>query len=132
MASPPVEEHSVDIITGGYALRNAPDLDKLLTSVWHKLKPGGTASFLDFSKSDNPFIQVCQLWILKIWTGLFGLILHGNPVIYSYIASSLSAFPTQKQLQAKLEHMGFKNYTCIYHHKGFISTISFVKPLDAI
>lgn len=129
MAAPPVSDFSIDIVTGGYALRNAPDLDQLLTSVWQKLKPGGVASFLDFSKSDKPWVQWWQLRLLKIWTGFFGLILHGNPVIYSYIAASLNTFPTQKALQAKLESMGFKDYACTYHHLGFVSHISFIKPV---
>lgn len=132
MASPPVENQSIDIITGGYALRNAPDLDQLLKSIWDKLKPGGMASFLDFAKSDQLNIQRWQMHLLSFWTGLWGMVLHANPAIYQYIPASLNTFPTQKQLQDKIEKMGFTDYTCRYYHKGFIAQINFVKPVHHV
>jgi ubiquinone/menaquinone biosynthesis methyltransferase len=128
MATPPVANDSIDIITGGYALRNAPDLDQLLKTVWDKLKPGGVASFLDFSKSDQLSQQLWQIRLLTLWTGLWGIILHANPAIYNYIPASLKAFPSQRQLQAKITKMGFTDYKCHYYHKGFIAQICFSKP----
>jgi len=128
MAAPPVADQSIDIITGGYALRNAPDLDQLLKTVWQKLKPGGVASFLDFSKSDQLNIQRWQMRLLILWTGLWGIVLHANPAIYNYIPASLKTFPTQKQLQSKIEKMGFADYSCVYYHKGFVAKICFSKP----
>lgn len=43
--------NSVDIISGGYALRNAPDLNIVIKEIHRVLKPGGFAAFLDFSKT---------------------------------------------------------------------------------
>jgi ubiquinone/menaquinone biosynthesis C-methylase UbiE len=40
----------VDIVTGGYALRNAPDLGTAIDEISRVLKPCGVAAFLDFSK----------------------------------------------------------------------------------
>ncbi len=128
MATPPITDHSLDIITGGYALRNAPDLDQLLETIWKKLKPGGVASFLDFSKSDNLSTQKIHNRLLILWTGLWGLLLHANPAIYNYIAASLNTFPSQKALQEKITKLGFVDYQCHYYHTGFVSQISFSKP----
>lgn len=129
MASPPVENQSVDIITGGYALRNAPDLDQLLNTVWDKLKPGGVARFLDFAKSDQSGVQSWQMRLLTIWTGLWGIILHANPAVYNYIPASLKAFPTENELKEKVKKLGFADYRAKNYLKGFVSEISFTKPL---
>ena len=40
----------MDIVTGGYALRNAPNLETVIDEVNRVLKPCGVAAFLDFSK----------------------------------------------------------------------------------
>jgi len=48
---------SFDIITGGYALRNAPDLDLALKEIQRLLKPGGGAAFLDFSNPPQPALR---------------------------------------------------------------------------
>src|SRR5271157_4442170 len=72
MGSLEIVSESVDIVTGSYALRNAPDL--------------GTA-IDEISRG------------LKIWTGLWGLLLHRNHEVYSYIAESLQRFPDRHHLR---------------------------------
>lgn len=88
-------DESVDIVTGSYALRNAPDLAKGLQEIHRILKPGGYAAFLDFSKTGNPMVQTAQYWLLKCWCGLWGTLLHANPTIHAYIADSLKQFPAR-------------------------------------
>ena len=128
MTKPPVADGTIDIVTGGYALRNAPNLDEVLQTVWNKLKPGGVATFLDFSKSDELNEQRWQIRLLTFWTGVCSLIIHANPVIHNYIPESLKAFPTRKALQERIERLGFVHYTCRYYSQGFIAEISFMKP----
>lgn len=98
---------SFDSVTGGYALRNAPDLRQALAEIRRVLKPGGTAAFLDFSKPPSRIFQTLENLALRFWGGLFGLILHGNPEIYSYIAASLRQFPDRPTLHKMLEGCGF-------------------------
>ena len=50
MGSLDIVSESVDIVTGGYALRNAPDLGTAIDEISRVLKPCGVAAFLDFSK----------------------------------------------------------------------------------
>lgn len=128
MSAIPFHDESIDVITGGYALRNAPQLDQLLNVVWHKLKPGGVATFLDFSKSDQKMTQKTQLQLLKIWTGLWGIIFHANPAIYCYIPDSLALFPTQSELKSKILQLGFTDYQSQDYLQGFVSLIQFIKP----
>jgi ubiquinone/menaquinone biosynthesis methyltransferase len=61
---------SADIISGGYALRNAPDLEATTEGIHKALKSGGVAAFLDFSKPNGRILQLLEYRILKVWTGL--------------------------------------------------------------
>lgn len=98
---------SFDVVTGGYALRNAPDLKQALAQIRRVLKPGGTAAFLDFSKPPSKVLQTLENLALRCWGGLFGLLLHGNPEVYSYIAASLRQFPARAAFHQLLEESGF-------------------------
>ncbi|HBG05491.1 MAG: hypothetical protein A2075_21055 [Geobacteraceae bacterium GWC2_58_44] len=98
---------SIDLVTGSYALRNAPDLAKGLQEVHRILKPGGDAAFLDFSKSGRPEMQAIQYWLLKCWCGLWGTVLHGNPTIHAYIADSLEQFPPRDDYHELVRRTGF-------------------------
>lgn len=95
-----------DIVTGSYALRNAPVLDDALREIHRVLKPGGVAAFLDFSKSPSLWRQRLQLPLLRLWGGLCGLIFHGQPE-HAYIAESLRQFPDRDSLPGILDRSGF-------------------------
>lgn len=99
---------SADLVTGGYALRNAPDLDAALSEIRRVLKPGGTAAFLDFAKPSTRRLQSPQRWLLRGWCGLWGLLLHGNPEIHGYIALSLKGFPDRTRFRELLAARGFE------------------------
>lgn len=98
---------SVDMITGGYALRNAPDLEVAVEAIRRVLKPGGVAAFLDFSKPNARLPQRVEYWILKLWTGFWGTLLHRNHEVYSYIAESLREFPDRVRLRDIFQGKGF-------------------------
>jgi len=100
-------ERSVDIVTGSYALRNAPDLKRAIGEIRRILKPGGTAAFLDFSKPRSGFFRIPQYLLLRTWCGSWGLILHGNHEIHGYIAASLATFPDRGNLLGLFAESGF-------------------------
>lgn len=108
---------SMNIVTGGYALRNAPDLCVTLDEIHRVLKPRGYAAFLDFSKPENSFLQKIEYYVLKIWTGMWGLIFHGNHEVYSYIAESLNLYPNRKKLRKLFEE---KNFTVMWSKLHFL------------
>lgn len=99
---------SLDLITGSYAIRNAPDLDETLAEFARVLRPGGYAAFLDFSKPRGRFAQAIQYHLLRCWGGFWGLVLHGNPRIHGYISSSLRDFPDESALGAVFASHGFR------------------------
>jgi demethylmenaquinone methyltransferase/2-methoxy-6-polyprenyl-1,4-benzoquinol methylase len=96
-----------DIVTGSYALRNAPVLAEVLAEVRRVLRPGGFAAFLDFRKSANPRLAAFQMWLLRNWCGLCGIVVHGAPE-HSYIAESLRQFPDSQRLGEVVREAGFE------------------------
>lgn len=121
-------DDSFDIITGGYALRNAPNLEQALIEIRRVMKPGATAAFLDFSKSPNRFLQKIKGLLLKFWGGFWGLLLHRNPQLYTYIAESLKQYPDRNALKQLITKLGFANIRSRKHFFGFAETVFFQKP----
>lgn len=107
MGELPLADASADIVTGGYALRNAADLEAALAEIARVLKPGGVAAFLDFSKPGDGMLQRAEYRILKIWTGFWGLLFHRNAEVYGYIAASLAKYPARAALRRLLGRHGF-------------------------
>ncbi len=118
-----MEANSIDIVTGGYALRNAPDLKQAIAEIHRVLKAGGTAAFLDFSKPAAGWTQKLEYFVLKGWTGLWGLILHRNHEVYSYIAESLNSFPDRITLQQMFRDQGFAITFSKLHFLGITETL---------
>jgi len=100
-------DETADIITGGYAVRNAAELSQAFLEIHRILKPAGFVALLDFSKPPSPWFQQLQYLVLKYWCGLWGLLLHGTPEVHSYISASLKTFPDRKQLRKLIAETGF-------------------------
>ena len=127
MAALPFDNASIDLVTGGYALRNAPDLDQTLDEITRILRPGGLAAFLDFSKPRNRTGQNIGYGLLKCWGGFWGLTLHGNPDVYGYIADSLMLYPDRFELRRRFEHRGFEFRSSRRYFGGLLEAVVFQK-----
>lgn len=124
-----LESHTIDLVTGGYALRNAPDLEAALREINRLLRPGGHAAFLDFSAPRSPLPRRLQYGLLLFWGGLWGLLLHADPRVYAYIARSLARFPDRPRLHHAFRQLG---WTPVRHRRfmlGFIEVIICRKPV---
>jgi ubiquinone/menaquinone biosynthesis methyltransferase len=119
---------SAGIITGGYALRNAPEVAVTLREVNRVLKPGGSAAFLDFSRSPVRVLFFFQYWILRLWGGFWGFLLHGNPSVYAYIAESLRLFPDRNRLYQMMVDAGFCDIVFVRRMAGMVDIIVARKP----
>jgi ubiquinone/menaquinone biosynthesis methyltransferase len=122
MCDTKLPDNTFDIVTGGYALRNAPDLESTLVELHRIMKPGATAAFLDFSKSPNRFLQTIEHIFLKTWGGFWGLVFHRKAELYTYIAESLKVFPDRKQFKLLLEKNGFGEIRTKKHYFGILET----------
>ena len=126
-----IRDRSADLVTGGYALRNAPDIDRALDEIYRILKPGGKAFFLDFSKDHRIGRQRLGYAVLKAWGSMWGLFLHGNPEVYGYIAESLKTFPDRRTLRDKVIGHGFADFHSTRYFRGLIESFDFEKPLPS-
>ena len=107
MAATGLPDASVDIVTGSYAVRNAPELGQAFKEIHRILRPGGTVAILDFSKPASSLFQKVQYKVLQYWCGLWGFLLHGNAEVHSYIATSLKMYPDREELRNMLRECGF-------------------------
>lgn len=119
---------SADIVTGSYAVRNAPDLHCALDEIHRVLRPGGFLALLDFSKPPRQWFQSLQCLVLKYWCGLWGLLLHGNPEVHSYIAASLKTFPDRIRLREMLHDTGFAESHSRRFFLGTLELLVLQKP----
>ncbi|MFP4509845.1 MAG: ubiquinone/menaquinone biosynthesis methyltransferase [Spirochaetaceae bacterium] len=123
----PLKEQSVDVLTGGYALRNAPDLQDALREAARVLKPGGKAAFLDFSRVPGRFGFAWRYRLLRFWGQVWGRVLHGDPEVYAYIARSLATFPPRDRFHelAALQGLRLKRSRLFFF--GIMELSLFVK-----
>ena len=119
---------SADIVTGGYALRNAGDLREVLAEVHRVLKPGGIGCFLDFSKPSGRSLQKAEHLLLTVWGAWWGRVFHGDPEVYAYIAESLARFPDRQQLADLFRSQGFEVQSSTLYFFGIVQCIMVRKP----
>jgi 2-methoxy-6-polyprenyl-1,4-benzoquinol methylase len=51
-----VPDNSIDLYTIAFGIRNCTHVDRVLSSAYRVLKPGGTFACLEFSKVTNPLL----------------------------------------------------------------------------
>ena len=123
MAAMAIKDNSFSIVTGGYALRNAPEVDAVIRETARILKPGGKAAFLDFSKSPRPMVAAFQCAALVLWGSLWGAILHARPSVYAYLGHSLAAYPDRRRLHALFEESGLSVAASLMKMLGMIEIV---------
>lgn len=123
MSETKLDNNSYDVITGGYALRNASNIELALKEISRLLKRDGIAAFLEFSRPANSISWTIQYHLLKFWGNLWGLIIHRDPSIYAYIAQSCKTYPNNKEFKKLCQEAGLIEI----HKKTFMfSTIEII------
>jgi len=104
----PFPDRSVDLVTAGYAIRNASSWTGALDESARALSPGGVVLGLDFFQPPNRLGRRLFLAYLA-WSGRFyGWAWHRSPVVYGYIARSIAHFTTVAELASALEARGLE------------------------
>ena len=112
---------SVDLVTGGYALRNVPDWRAALRELARVLRPGGRLVTLDFYRPEHAVWRVLYLGYLRVAGDLVGLQWHGRAVVYGYIARSIRDFATWREYSAALDDTGFRDVHVRTHLMGGVA-----------
>ena len=124
----PFPENSFDVLTIGYGLRNLADLDRGLRDMLRVTKPGGRMVALEFGKPRNAVWRAIYFSYLKFMLPLFGRIFCGNSAAYAYILESLTHYPTQQEVAAKMTGLGWRDVRVHNVMGGIMSIHCAVKP----
>ncbi len=103
----PFPDATFDRVTGGYALRNVPEVGGALSEIIRVLKPGGSFYSLDFGHPPNRIYRWLYLNYLIVVGSVVGLAMHGDPDTYRYIPESLKLYPGQRGVREMMDRAGF-------------------------
>jgi ubiquinone/menaquinone biosynthesis methyltransferase len=103
----PFADASVDVVTAGYAFRNAPSYADAIAEMARVVRPGGVLLALDFYRPQWSVWRALFLWYLSVAGNLVGWLWHREPVVYGYIARSIAWFATWRDFSKTLEAHGF-------------------------
>ena len=106
MASLPMPDGSQQLVTGGYALRNAPDWRAALAECARVLAPGGRLATLDFYRPTNAAWRALFLGYLRVAGELVGRAWHAHGIVYGYIAPSIAHFTSIAEFEHELARLG--------------------------
>ena len=101
-------DNSVDVITVGFGVRNYENLEKGLQNMFRVLKPGGKLVILEFSKPRGNFKYLYNFYF-KYITPTVGKVFSKDNAAYTYLPSSVQAFPDGEKFIHILESLGYKN-----------------------
>ena len=103
----PFADQTFDYVTGGYALRNVPEVAGALAEIKRVLKPGGRLLSLDFGHPANRLYRRAYLRYLTIVGSVVGLMMHGDADTYRYIPETLKLYPGQRGVCQMMQAAGF-------------------------
>lgn len=122
----PYSDHSFDLVTVGYGLRNLSDWWAGLAEMHRVSKPGGRLLVLEFGKPPNRLWCAAYFAYLRLVVPLFGKIFCGDAQTYSYILESLYHFPAQTGIAAAMEELGCSNVRT-YKLLGGVMSINYAQ-----
>ncbi|NQW03391.1 MAG: ubiquinone/menaquinone biosynthesis methyltransferase [Acidobacteria bacterium] len=107
MASLPLPDASVDVVTTGYGLRNVPDLSVALAEIHRVLSDNGSLVSLDFNRPTSRIVRAVYLAYLTTVGSTLGWLLHRDPDTYRYIPESIKRYPGALGVAGLMETAGF-------------------------
>jgi demethylmenaquinone methyltransferase/2-methoxy-6-polyprenyl-1,4-benzoquinol methylase len=107
----PFAEGSFGAATIAFGLRNLSSVDQGLVELRRVLRPGGWLAILEFSKPVVPGFRSLVSAYCNRWLPRIGGLISGSRSAYEYLPDSVSRFPDQKTLAAKMSGAGFVNVT---------------------
>lgn len=104
----PVPDSSVDVYTIAFGLRNVTHIDTALAEAYRVLRPGGRFYCLEFSRVEpEGLARLYGLYSDSVIPRL-GQVIANDTESYRYLVESIRKFPSQRQLQIRLQKAGFK------------------------
>lgn len=103
---------SVDGAIVGFGVRNLTHWERGFAEMHRVLRPGGRMVCLEFSQPPAPWFRLLYDLYSFTFIPVVGKVLAGSWEAYSYLATSIRAFPSPGELVRVLEGLGFSRVTC--------------------
>lgn len=104
----PFDDNSFDYVTIGFALRNVPDINQVLSEMLRVVKPGGKVVSLELSKPTwQPFKAIYYFYFQYVLP-LLGKLIAKKYDQYKWLPESLVTFPNHKELADLFRAIGME------------------------
>lgn len=101
------EENQFDAVTVAFGIRNFADLDKGLSEMYRVLKPGGRLVILELTAPEKfPMKQLFRIYS-NVVIPTMGRLLSRDTSAYTYLPSTIHAFPQGEVMKNILLRTGF-------------------------
>lgn len=105
----PFADHSFDVVTIAFGLRNMASYPKALSEIARVLKPSGHILILDFSLPKNRLLRAIYCLYLQSILPAIAAIFSGERQAYDYLARSIGQFPSGQAMLTLMQQCGFQN-----------------------
>ena len=105
----PFPDDTFDCATIGFALRNVPDIRKVIDEMRRVVKPGGKVLSLELAKPSAPVFKQLYYCYFNHLVPLLGRMGVGVSGPYSWLPNSLKVFPHQSEIRNIFEETGLLN-----------------------
>ncbi len=106
----PFPDHSFDVVTIAFGLRNLPDYQRGMNEMARVLRPGGRLVVLEFLPPRGAARLVFRSYIATVLPVL-GRAVSGSPEAYRYLASSIGQFIDAASVRELMSNAGLQQVT---------------------
>lgn len=102
----PFDDNTFDCATIGFALRNVPDIGRVIQEMARVVRPGGRVVSLELSKPGAPVFKQAYYFYFNYLVPILGRLGIGVNGPYSYLPNSLKDFPHQSEIRDLFAELG--------------------------
>jgi len=103
----PLEDHSVDVYTIAFGLRNVTHREKAISEAYRVLRPGGKFACLEFSQVIPPLQKLYDFYSFHLIPRM-GEWIAQDKEAYQYLSESIRTFLTREELLSLMRKVGFE------------------------
>ena len=105
----PFADHSFDLVTVAYGVRNFEDLHKGYSEICRVMKPGGKLCVIELSCPRSGFTRFFYNLYSRHIIPFVGKMISGDSRAYTYLPESIAAAPQRDDMIAVMQDCGFKD-----------------------
>ena len=105
----PFPDNSFDAVTSAFGVRNFENLETGLREMVRVCRNAGLVAILEFSHPTNALVKRLYRWYSRRWIPSVGRNVSKHPTAYSYLPSSVEAFPSGEAFGGILRKVGLTN-----------------------